>query len=67
MSLLTALIVQNSYILAGIYFIFLKKVLDQTWKVFNTKCGPQWKDGGSSYHVKQTLALLCKLVALILA
>ena len=30
LSLLTALIVKNNHILAGIYFIFLKKVLDQT-------------------------------------
>ena len=27
---LTALIVKNSHILAGIYFIFLKTVVDQT-------------------------------------
>ena len=39
MSLLTAFIVKNSHILAGIYFIFLKKVLEQTWKAFNTKFG----------------------------
>ena len=37
MSLLTAFIVKNSHILAGIYFIFLKKALDQTEKAFNTK------------------------------
>ena len=30
MSLLTALIVKNSHMLAGIYYIFLKNVLDQT-------------------------------------
>ena len=30
MSLLTALIVKNSYVLAGIYFIFLKNALDET-------------------------------------
>ena len=30
MFLLTVLIVENSLILAGIYFIFLKTVLDQT-------------------------------------
>ena len=30
MFLLTVLIVENSLILAGIYFIFLKIVLDQT-------------------------------------
>ena len=35
MSLLTAFIDKNSHILAGIYFIFLKKVLDQTWKALD--------------------------------
>ena len=30
MSLLTALIVKTSHMLAGIYYIFLKNVLDQT-------------------------------------
>ena len=30
MFLLTVLIVKNSHILAGIYFIFLKNFLDQT-------------------------------------
>ena len=30
MSLLTAYIVKNNHILAGIYFIFLKNVVDQT-------------------------------------
>ena len=33
MSLLTALIVKNSYILAGIYYVFLKNVLYQTWRL----------------------------------
>ena len=42
--LLTAPIVKNSHILAGIYFVFLKDVLDQTLKTFDTKFGPQWKD-----------------------
>ena len=37
MSLLTTFIVKNSHVLIGIYVIFLKKVLDQTWKAFNTK------------------------------
>ena len=35
---------------AGIFFIFLKNVIEQTWKVFNTKFGPQWKDRKSSYQ-----------------
>ena len=37
MFLLTALIIKNSHILVGIYFIFQKNILDQTWKAFNTK------------------------------
>ena len=44
LSFLTALIVENSHILAKIFFIFLKNVLDHTWKAFNTKFGRQWKD-----------------------
>ena len=35
MPLLAALIVKNSHILSGIYFIFLKNVLEQMWKAFN--------------------------------
>ena len=35
MYLLTAPSVKNSHILAEIYFIFLKNVLDRTWKAFN--------------------------------
>ena len=57
MSLFRALIAKNSYILSWIYFIFLKNVVDQTWKAFNTKFGPQCKDRESSYQVRQTLAL----------
>ena len=41
MSLLAALFPKNSHILAGIYFIFLEKVPDQTRKSFYTKFGPQ--------------------------
>ena len=41
MSLLAALIIETSHILTEIYFIFLKNVLDQTCKAFNTKFGPQ--------------------------
>ena len=41
MSLLAALIVETSHILAEIYFIFLKNVLDPTCKAFNAKFGPQ--------------------------
>ena len=63
---INSLIVRNGHILTGIYFIFLKNVLDQTWKAFNTKFGPQWEDRESSYQIRQILALFCKLVALIL-
>ena len=42
MSLLTALVVKNSHILAGIYLIILEDVLDKSWKAFNIKFGPQW-------------------------
>ena len=55
------------YILAGIHFIFLKKVLDQTWKSFNIKFGFQEKDQESTYQVRQILKLFWKLVDLILA
>ena len=41
MFLLTTPIVKNSYVLAGIYFIFLKNVLDQTYKYFDTEFAPQ--------------------------
>ena len=66
MSLLTALIVENSHIYARVYFIFLKIVLKQAWKYFNTKFRPQWKDLQSSYQVRIILALFCNLIALIL-
>ena len=66
MSLLRTLIVQNSDILAGIWFIFLKIVLRETWKAFNSKFGPQWKDQESSYQVRQISMPFCKLVALML-
>ena len=45
MSLLTALIVRKSPILAGIFYIFLKSVLNQTWNAFNTKTGLSEKLG----------------------
>ena len=51
MSLLTAQIVKKSHISAGIYMIFLKNALHQTWMSFNTKFRPQWKDQKSSYPV----------------
>ena len=43
-------IIKNSPVLAGIYFIFLKNALDQTWMSFNTKLETQWKDPESSYQ-----------------
>ena len=58
MSLLTAKI--------GIYFIFLKNSLKQTWKSFHAKLQPQWKDQQNSFQVRQILALFCNFVALIL-
>ena len=39
----------------------LKKSLDQSWNVSNSKFGLR----ESSYQVRQILALFCKLVALI--
>ena len=66
MSLLTALIVENSHILSRIYFIVLKQILDQTWKAFNTKFELQWKDRESSSQVRQILGLPRELVTLIL-
>ena len=49
MSLLAAPIVKNSQ--AGIYFIFLKNAVKQTWKSFSTLIQPQWKDRKSSYQL----------------
>ena len=63
MTLLTALIVKNSHILAAAYSIY---ALGQTWRAFNDKFGPLWKGRENSYQVRQVLALFCKLVALIL-
>ena len=67
MSLLTAPIVKSSHIWARIYFIFLKNVLKQTWKPFNTNSRPQWKDRKSIYQVRQILALFCNVIALNLS
>ena len=66
---LTAPIAENSHILDGISLSFWKRldlVLEHTWKVFNTKLGPQWIDQKSNYQVRQILAVFCKLVILIL-
>ena len=67
LSLLTAATVKNSLILAGIYFIILKKCPRPNLKVFNTKFGPQGKYQGSTYQVRQVLAIFFKVVALILS
>ena len=66
MSLLTALVVKNCYIWTLICFIFLKPRRKKTWKTFNTKFRPQWKDWKGSYQVTQVLALFCILIPLIL-
>ena len=41
MFLLTGPIVKNGHILAGVYFIVLKNVLDQNLKSFDTEFGAQ--------------------------
>ena len=66
MSVVTAPIVKDSDFLAGIYFIFLKNVLDSTWKSFDPEFGPQWKDLKNSYQVRQNLTLFCNFGTLIL-
>ena len=57
MSSLTASVVKNSHVLAGIFFIFLKNDLDQVYKrkSLNTKFRPQWNDQKSSSQVKPIL------------
>ena len=40
MSLLPTQIIKNSQIVAGIYFNFVKKVLDLTLQIFISKLGP---------------------------
>ena len=65
MSFLTAAIVKNSNILAGIYFIFLKGRPRK--KPFKTKNRPPCKDQKSSYHVRPILGLFRKLVVVTLS
>ena len=55
MTLLTALTVEDSRILAGIYFIFLKRVLE--YQTFQYQIEALWKDEECSYQVRQILAL----------
>ena len=45
----------------------LTRTYSQTWKSFNTKFLPQWKDRESIYKVRQILALSCNLIALTLS
>ena len=66
MSLLKIKIVKNIYILSKIYLIFLKNVLKQTRKSFNSKFQTQWKACSSSYQLKQILAVFFELIPLIL-
>ena len=66
MFLLTAPIVKNNDILAETYFIFLKNVLDHTWKDFRYRLRNSVKRSVKLYPVKQNLALFRNLVALIL-
>ena len=60
MSLLTAPIVKNSPILAGIYFIFLEQHPRLNLRVF------PYQDWKSRYQVRQYVPLSCNLCALIL-
>ena len=66
MSLLATLIVKNSYILAAIYNIFLKKCPRPKLKGFKYSLKTHWKDQKSSNKVRPVLAHFCKLVSLIL-
>ena len=47
--------------------MFIKNVLKQSWNIFNSKLGHQWKDGTSSYQVRQILATFSNLIALTLS
>ena len=66
MFLLTTNFVKNGHIYAIILYIFLKTVLNQTLKTFNTNFRRQWKDQKSSSPVREEFALLCDLIALTL-
>ena len=66
MSLSTAKFVKKSRIMARPYFIFVKNILNQPWKAFNTKFQPQSEDQNSSYQVRQSFALFFNLIALTL-
>ena len=64
MFLLTTNFAENNHSYAGIFFIFLKTVLNQTWNDINTKFRRQWKDWKRSYQVSVDFALFCNLIAL---
>ena len=66
MPFITAQIVKNSHYLTGIYLIFLKNILDQTWETFNTKSRPQWIDRKCSYQERPILTLFCDLFSYFL-
>ena len=66
MPLLTALIVKNSHIMVGIYYISLKNLSRPNLKAFNIKLGLQRTNWESSYQVRRILALFYKLFALLL-
>ena len=65
-SLLTALIFENSHIVAGVYFIFLKKHPRPNLKSFQHQIWTSVKRLGNSYQVRHILAIFCKFIALIL-
>ena len=48
-----------SLLRAGIYFMFLKNVLKQSWKSFNTKFRLQWKELASKANFSTFLLLSC--------
>ena len=62
-SLLTAAIVKNNNTWTRILFIFLKIILKQTLKDFNTKCRPQWKDHKSSCQETKIFEIFYYLIA----
>ena len=67
MFLLTALIVKNSLILAGFYFIFLKPSWTKLESLWIPNLDLSEKIGKVVIEVRQNLALFCNLVSLILS
>ena len=57
---------EQSYFGWNLLYLSKKIIVYLTRKAFNTKFGPQRKDRESIYQVRQTLAIFCILVALIL-